>query len=209
MPDPIRAAAAAPIRRLRGWRIHHRRSRLPRLVLVVAVGLGSGLAVDHALDEAHAARAAWQPGAPVWLLRRDLPAGTVVAADDVALAAVPHHLRPEDATTEDPRGRRLRHPVAAAEILRDARLTDGDRSETAARLGPDRVGLAIEHRGVSLLPGDRVALHALLDGRALTRGQGEVVATGDGQLIVAVDERDVAGVIRSLSTGGVVAVLLG
>jgi Flp pilus assembly protein CpaB len=191
---PVRDRLAATRRTVRRA-VLARRRMLAALLTAVAVGVGL-----------HVTTAPPPPQVPVLVAARDLPAGAVVAADDVrrvgfAPGSVPHGL------ADDPAGRTLAGPLRAGEPLTDVRLvgpalTDGYpglvavpvRLPDAGMAGLLRVGDRIDL--VSADPQGRAAQTVAADVPvlALPDTPTEVGATGlTGRLVVVgARPRDVA-----------------
>lgn len=141
----------------------------------------------------------------VWVATRDIAAGTILEAGTTAAVEVPRGLIPADATTEDPIDGRTRVDLAAGEILRDDRIA-GRSSAHAALTPPGTVTVALDRTSDLFSVGDRVDLHDLIDGRRLAT-DAVIVAVGDRDLGVAVDEAAIGEVVRGLGRGGIVTVL--
>jgi Flp pilus assembly protein CpaB len=95
-------------------------------------------------------------GVRVWVAARDLPAGTTLAARDVAARALPREAVPAG-VVRAAAGRTLSGPVRRGEPLTDARLRSGgllDEHDPAAVATPIRLADAAVARLVH--PGDRV-----------------------------------------------------
>ena len=188
-------------------RVTIRRSRCPRVVLTAAVGLSVGLWLSGIYDNAAMARAQWQTEIDGWTATRELEAGATLTADDIALTRLPSAGAPRDATVTDPYGLTLRDAMATGEILRDGRLTTAA-GQLAAQLGDADGGLTIASDGTPLEEGDLVDLYGLIDGNRLAVGA-SVIGVHEGFVTVAISDQQIRAVIQSLTTGGVVPVLVG
>ena len=89
---------------------------------------------------------------------RDLPAGTVLAAGDVSVAAMAPRVAPDGSSTEAAWfiGRQLAGRVRRGEELTDARLDDGPLALPGAGLVSAPVRLADAQAARLLQPGQRV-----------------------------------------------------
>ena len=141
-------------------------------------------------------------------MQHDLPAGALIGPEDTAVRLLPVAVVPRDPVLDDPTGSRLRDPVATDEVLREGRLSSRAGSASAARLPPGTAGLGIDDGGADFTIGDRIDLHGLLTGIRLAR-DAEVIALADGGITVAIGSAEIDAVIRALTTGGVVPVLVG
>ena len=184
-----------------------RRSRWPRLVLTAAVGLGLGLWLVGIYNNATTARAQWQTEINGWVVTSDLEAGTTLSTDDLAATRLPTAGTPHDATLRDPIGLTLRDSMASGEIVRDGRLTPAS-GQLAAQLGEATGALTIATDKTPLTPGDLVDLYGLIDGNRLAT-DASVIEVDEGFVTVAVADQQIQAVIRSLTVGGVVPVLVG
>ncbi|HEU5267794.1 MAG TPA: SAF domain-containing protein [Jatrophihabitans sp.] len=136
--------------------------RWPRLALAASCAL---LALDSAVS-AHGSptkRARTEPGRPVVIAARDLPAGRRLTSGDIAVVRWPDRLVP-DSAVQDIRsllGRRLAGSLARHEAVTTARLLGRD---LTTGLGPGLVAvpvpLADSHARDLLHPGDHVDLLA-------------------------------------------------
>lgn len=208
MSEPGRPTVVDLHARAAALRSTLRRSRLPRLVLVVLAGwaIGSWLASTHA--EARRARAAWGTEVTVWVARHDLPAGDVIEPGDIEQRRRPIALVPPGVTTRDPTGRRIRDPLVEGEPVHSARLAGTRVGAVAARLPHGAAAITLAHDGALLAIDDRVDLHGLLSGSRLAHGA-EVLAVDETHFTAAVRRDEVAAVVRALTTGGVVPVVTG
>ncbi|MCY3851646.1 MAG: SAF domain-containing protein [Acidimicrobiaceae bacterium] len=188
-------------------RVAVRRSRWPRFVLTAAIGLGVGLWLAGIYDSAATARAQWQTEIDGWVVTRDLEAGTTLTTDDLASTRLPTAGTPHDATLTDPNGLMLRDSMATGEIVRDGRLTTAT-GQLAAQLGEAAGGLTIATDGTPLGAGDLVDLYGLIDGKRLA-DDARVIEVHEGFATVAIADQQIQAVIQSLTTGGVVPVLVG
>ncbi len=141
-------------------------------------------------------------------MQNDLPAGVLIGPGDTVVRLLPVSVVPRDAVFDDPTGSRLRDAVAIDEVLREGRLSSRAESASAARLPPGTAGLSIDDGGADFTIGDLIDLHGLLTGIRLAR-EAEVIALADGAITVAIGSAEIDSVIRALTTGGVVPVLVG
>jgi Flp pilus assembly protein CpaB len=98
------------------------------------------------------------PTVAVVVAARDLPAGTVLAAGDVSVAAIAPRVAPDGSSTEAAWfiGRQLAGRVRRGEELTDARLDDGPLALPGAGLVSAPVRLADAQAARLLQPGQRV-----------------------------------------------------
>jgi len=187
-PDPPKLAAARGRRaspatragRVRELLVAAQRYRrfLAAALLAVAVVLAVG-----ALSPAP------PPTVAVVVATRDLPAGSVLSATDVTVAAMAPRVAPDGSSTEAAWfiGRQLAGRVRRGEELTDARLDDGPLALPGAGLVSAPVRLADAQAARLLQPGQRVDVLAAdtstttgLDAAAATTG-----SSGLGELPVA------------------------
>lgn len=184
-----------------------RRSRWPRLVLTIVIGSAVGFWLVGIYDNATTAQAQWQTEVDGWTATRDLVAGTTLVTGDVAPTRLPTAGTPHDATLTDPHGLTLRDSMAGGEIVRDGRLTTAN-GRLAAQLGDAAGALTISTDGTPLEAGDLVDLYGLIDGNRLAT-DAAVIEVHEGFVTVAIADQQIQAVIRSLTVGGVVPVLVG
>ena len=189
-----------------GVRVSISRSRWPRLLLTIVVGLAIGLWLNGIYNDATTAQAQWQTEIFGWTATRDLEAGSTLAAGDMAATRLLASGTPRDVTLTDPNGLTLTDSLATGEILRDGRLTSKS-GKLAAQIGANAGALTIASDGAPLLVGDLVDLYALIDGRRLATAT-TVIDVQEGFVTVAITEAEIRAVIISLTTGGVVPVLV-
>jgi len=173
--------------------------------LATAVLLGCSLAITVGLQlDAAGLRRSYGAGQTVWVLRRDVPAGSALRAGDLEARPVPAAFLaagPADAGT-DQTGRITTVALTAGEVLLERRLADAAERGPTALLAPGSVGLTVPTpvpAGVTV--GDAVVLVLTGDGSSATasrgtgRAAGPIPATvigigaghdGDGQVVVAV-----------------------
>ena len=136
--------------RVRRWLRRHRR---PAAALLLA--LAAGLSV-------HAVAGEPPPGVAVAAAARDLPAGQVLRADDVAVVELPASLVPDGTLASgEATGRALSSAVRRGEPLTDARLVGPDQL-AAAPPGTMAVAVPVAEPATLAMvrPGDTVALLA-------------------------------------------------
>ena len=184
---------------------HHRRTRPILAALLIVLSL---VAVRAERNRARALRDDWGPAVTTWTAALDLDAGHVLLAGDLVVRDLPPVALPTDAVRDAPLGRRLADPVSAGEIIRLGRLQGGDVSPNGALVGPGRGAVSLTSPSPHLAVGDRVDLYGLLDGD-LVADRSEVIAISDGLAVVAVEARFLPAVIRALTLGDVVPVLVG
>ena len=201
-PDPRPRPDLATVR------LAIRRSRWPRIVLVVVVAIVVGGYLDRAAGNATEAANAWVVDDDIWVVTTDLDAGATIGPADVIRRSLPATALPRDATRESPVGQRLRDDLVTGEIVRTGRLADTAMGPLAARLPADSGGVRLLTPAPHLNPGDLVDLYALLSGERVAR-RAEVVAVDEGLPTVAIATAELAAVVRSFTTGDVVPVVVG
>lgn len=184
-----------------------RRSRWPRLILTVVVGLAMGWWLTGIYNDANDAREEWQTEFTGYVVAHDLEAGTTLAEGDMIASRLLLAGTPRDATLRNPIGQTLRDSMAAGEVIRDGRLT-ATASKLAAQLGGTSSGLTIANDGTPLTEGDIVDIYGLLNGGKLANGS-RVLSVGEDTITLAIQNSQLGGVIEALTTGGVLPVLVG
>lgn len=203
MPRPdSRADVRSIVARVR--RFSRRRSGrlvLATVLIGAAVQVVSGLGRDAAETER-----AWGEIDVVWVATAPVAAGAVITGDTAAPQRLPRIAVPVDAVFDSPLGRRAAVPLAPGEVLREARLGAG--GPLAVQLRADEGAIALPSGAPHLRPGDLVDLHALLTGDRVAAAA-RVLEVEDGIAIVAVADDDLGPVVRTFTTGDVVAVVVG
>ncbi len=183
------------------------RGRASRLVVTIIVGLALGIWLTGLHQSATQQQQRWQTEISGWVTTRDLPAGSTLQANDVVATRLLKAGSPRDATISNPEGLTLRDAMAEGEIVRDGRLSSA-KSELAAQIANDYGAITIPNDGTPLANGDLLDLYALIDGNLLATNT-TVINTQEGFVTVAITETQIRQVIVSLTTGGVVPVLVG
>lgn len=201
---------------------HRRIRRVRRAVLVRRRALSGVAAAVAVLLGLQAAAPEPDPTALVVAATRDLPAGTVIGAGDVAVRALPPDAVPAGALVDAAAllGRTSTGPVREGEVLTDVRVVSG----TLLEGYPGRVAAPVriaDAGAVSLLRvGDTVDVVAAdPQGRreavtvaeraavvALPRAPGSALATG-GLLVLAVTD-DTARALAAAAVSGYLSVVL-
>jgi hypothetical protein len=189
-------------------RLAMRRSRWPRIILVLIVAFVVGGYLDRAAGEATEAADAWAPLTDVWVAAGDLEAGIALEPADLVRRSLPAVALPRDPVRESPVGRRLHDGLVAGEVVRDGRLADGATGPLAARLPEGAGGVRLLNPAPHLAAGDVVDLYALLSGERVARGA-EVISMDDGLPTVAIAAGELPAVVRAFTTGDVIPVLVG
>jgi pilus assembly protein CpaB len=204
-------------------RLRRPSSPLHLLRQVAAVGL-LGVALVLSLRPAPIpAGDAPAPTVPLVVAAGDLPAGTVLAEADLAVARLPPDVRPEGAAAQsDPLlGRVLAAPVRAGEPLTDVRLVG---TGVTALLPPGQVAAPVRLADLAVAAlvrsGDRIDVLATTDGSptadvvaegALVLAAGSGTATTDdgsaGLLLVAVPP-EVAAQLAAAATAATLTITL-
>lgn len=203
--------------RLSAWRWVRWGRRLLAIGLLAAAALLAG-------GQPGGGRAADEPGVDVLIAQRDLAAGTLVAAGDIAVRAWPQRLVPTGTLTpaDEPVGRLLVGAVRAGEPLTDVRLL-GPGLSAALEPGLRAVPIRLADAGVAALlrAGDRIDLYAIGTGvddppssllarhvlvLAVPAQQDSVVPEG-GIIVVAAPEATAVRVVQAAYAQAVAATL--
>ena len=184
-----------------------RQSRVPRWLLVVVLALTAGVGYGQVHRAAVAAEAAWRPTSPAWVVVEDLTAGAVIGPADVESRLLPAAMLPRDARTTSPIGLRLRDSVVRGEIIRTGRLSEAASGSLGAQLPPGTAGMRLTDPTPHLSVGDTVDLYALLGGERVAE-RARVLMIDEGTATVALPEIFVPDVVRALTTGDVVPVVV-
>lgn len=203
-----------PRRSLRPVRPRLPRRALPWYLAVIALAVVTTLVVRGSLRRAAEAEAAYGRSRPVAVMVRDVPAGEVVAPDDLTVRRWPTALVPPGALDATPADRTALVPLVAGEALVEARLSGPGIDGPGALLGPDEraVPIPVTVPGLALEVGDRVDV---LAGGAIgggPTGDLPIGATGpdlvvSGATVVAVSEDAVAVAVPARSAADVAAAL--
>lgn len=196
--SPMRTSAL--MRSLR----HDRRTRPAVAALLIFASI-LGLRAEQARTTAM--REQWGPMITAWVAAADFEAGHLLSEGDLEARLLPPAAVPPDAVADPPHGSRLADPVGRGEIVRAARIRGGDISVNGSRVGPGRGAVALNSAAAHLEVGDRVDLYGLLDGVRVADDT-EIITITDGFPVVAIDDSDLAGVIRAFTVGDVVPVLV-
>ena len=152
------------------------------------------------------------PDVQVVVAAADVPGGTVLAADDLALQRLPQEARAPGSLTEVSAavGRRLGSPIAAGEAVTASRIVP--RSVTDG-LGHGRVALHVlladPGSADLLVPGDRVAVYPAGGGPELT-DDAAVLSVDPPRPVTTLDTGDgVRGTVLDLAAGDARSVLAG
>ena len=154
------------------------------------------------------AEAAWGTGQAVWVAAKTIEAGALVASSDVVRQPAPAALRPIDAATDDPTGKRVRVSLTEGEILRSADLGPAGIGPVAAAVAEGRHAVTIFASADIYAVGDRVGLVSIVDGRVLV-DDGIAVSTQPGSVTVSVDHTAISRVVGELGRGGIEVTLVG
>lgn len=206
MSEPVRPPAIAGPRALVGALRVSARSRRVRVVVALGLTLVLAQVARHADDRAAETQRAWEPSADVWVATTAVDAGTLLTDANTAPRRLPAAALPADAITGSPTGRRSAVDLAPGEILRDARL--GGAGPLASQLLPDEGIVTLTADAAHLTAGDTVDLYALLTGDMVAR-RARVIEVDTGIAVVAVPEAVLPAVVRTFTTGDVIAVLVG
>lgn len=184
-----------------------RRSRFPRWLLVVALAVTFGAGYGRVHRDAVTAQDAWRPTSPAWVAATDLSAGAVIGASDVESRLLPAATLPRDVQTKSPIGLRLRETVVRGEIVRTGRLSDAAAGTIGAQLRPGTAAMRLTDPAPHLSIGDTIDLYALLGGERVAE-RARVLTIDEGNATVAIAEVFVPDVVRALTTGDVVPVIV-
>lgn len=154
------------------------------------------------------------PTEPTVVAARDVPAGQVVSAEDVTVAAWPGSVRPSAALADPGEilGRRASAALTAGEPLTALRVV-GPASLAAA--GPDQVAVLLPDdplAGAGMLhPGDSVDVVGLSQdvARTLVSAASVLTVTEESGLVLAVPAAQAPAVAQAAGSGSVAAVLRG
>lgn len=211
MPEPSSSGVRRPSLRpdpsnIVAWIRLASRRRPGRVALAAALALGAFQVNARAEDRAERARRAWGEHETVWVATSPIDAGAVIHPDAVAPRQLPRAALPDDAATSSPVGRRTAVALAAGESIRSARLAG--RGPIAAQLADDEGAIGLTVAAPHVVPGDIVDLHSQLTGERVAAGA-RVLRVDDDVPVVAVAEADLAALVRTFTTGDVVAVVVG
>lgn len=180
-----------------------------RSVVAVVAALACALLVLRVTGRAEAATARYGQHVTVWALDQPLEPGAVIGAGDVTAERWPAAFVPEDATVDDPTGRRTAQVLRPGEVVVEHRLADGD-ERGAAALVPDGWRAIAVPALDAVLPvevGQRVDLLAALDPMG-TGAVGTVVAE-DGVVVHVADDETVTVAVPASDAGRAVAAMAG
>jgi Flp pilus assembly protein CpaB len=180
----------------------------------VAAALLTVLALAMALRPSPTPAGAGAPDAvPVAVSARDLPAGTVLTADDLATARYPPDAVPAGAAGDPARllGRALAGSVRAREPITDARLVGSgvtsllaDGQVAAPVRLTDLAVAALVHTGdrvdVLATPADAPAAEVVAEGALVVAATGTDDEAGAGLLLLAVDDETAARLAAAATT---------
>ncbi|MEM7141172.1 MAG: SAF domain-containing protein [Actinomycetota bacterium] len=191
-----------------GWSTDARRRRGPRLVATAALAWALVAVSGSAVHQAERDRDAWGSTTSAWVATRPVAAGATLTAADVTNRALPRAVVPADpdALADSPIGRRATTDLVDGEIVLADRLAAS--SGVAALLRDGEGAIALARATPHLDVGHRVDLHALVTGERLA-SSARVVQLTDAVPVVAVAAGQLPAVIRAMTTGDVVAVLVG
>lgn len=194
LPSLLRRLTSAP------WRLYRR----PLTLGAAAAALScASLASIVGADDARA----------VVVASRDLPAGHVVAVDDVELVDRAVGAIPDDALTISPLGRATNAAIVAGEVVVERRLGRRGASAAATLVPADHVAVAVARdlAPPGALVGDRVdLLSAGFELRArLLVSAATIVADDDRAFAVAVPAESATDVVDAVLSGSLVAALAG
>lgn len=179
---------------------------------VLTLAAVTALVVGTVQSRADAAKRAWGTARPVAIATHDLEAGSVLRADDIAIADWPVAITPPGAIEVAPVGRTLVSAVGRGEAITRGRVAPEGVHGLAALVpaGWRAVAIAVPTATVPLQRGDAVDLLA-------TAADGSVTGTiAEAAIVLAADERAVtvalpkdivARVAGALLTGAVVPAL--
>ncbi|MFT5203299.1 MAG: hypothetical protein ACI9C1_002697 [Candidatus Aldehydirespiratoraceae bacterium] len=136
--------------------------------------------------------------AEAWVVRDEIAEGATISAAAVARLPVPHLLHPADAMTESPIGHTSGVRLVAGEIVRATDLATMPH-------GTGAIELQVPARHLTV--GDTVDLYDLLSGDPVATGA-TVIELHDQLPTIAIATAEVSAVVRSLTNGEVVPVLV-
>ncbi len=185
------------------WRLYRR----PLAVVVLAVGLAGATFVVLGGAERDE-----QPTMAVVVAAGDVAAGSPISSSDLRVEQRVVDEVPPDAATGDVIGRVAAADLLAGEAIAERRLAPAGLGPVPALLGPNSVGVTMPIEGTppGMAVGDRLellAVDALDAARPLARG--DVIALDDRSVTVAVPAERGPEVVRSLTSGALVPIIVG
>ncbi len=201
------------------WRGH--RSRLARAALALILGLAAVVTVGRQSARAERILAAYGTTRRVPVAAHDLAVGQVLDLHDVTWRTLPPAGLPRDVLTTSPVGRTVVERVARGAVLGRLQVAPDGLSGLAARVPPGQRALAVPRHGTGLhlAVGDRVdvidpggpatGLDTAGDAAAVVARAVEVLAVGDTEVVVAVDDHDARSVAAALAHDTPVLALVG
>ena len=185
-------------------------------LFAVSLALFTGLTVARLLTEA-ASRAERLGGLrDVRVTTRNIGAGHQLSAGDVAVRRLPAAVLPEGPVAASPAGHTTLVPLAAGEIVLEAKLAPWGLEGVAALVPPGRRALAIPtpKGGIALRRGNQVEVLATLETAeggteptfAVARSA-QVLDVGEESVTVAVTPEEAARVAMAVSRGTVTVAL--
>jgi Flp pilus assembly protein CpaB len=194
--------------------LRSRRSRRRLLVSTLLAVVAGGLAASAVARAEHAAQG-YGEVVEVPVVVRLVPAGSVVAGDDVERRPLPRALVP-GGVAEEAVGRVAADALRPGEVVLEARL-GGSGSGPAALLQPGERALVvpIDERSPALSVGDHIDVLAPDDSAAPSSParrvarSARVIAVGDVQVTIALPLADLGGVARAVLDGAVALALVG
>lgn len=186
------------------WSLQRRWARLQRPLALILLTCGALLLWGRSTSAT--------PTAPTLVAARDVPAGQVLTADDVTVAAWPATVRPAAALAApgDVVDRRVTSALTAGEPLTATRVVS---PSSVAAAGEGLVAVLLPEDPLAaaglVRPGDRVDVIGRTDdlARTLVSGVAVLTVTEDAGLIVAVPAGSAPDVVQAVGTDSVAAVL--
>lgn len=182
---------------LSALRHHWRARRWPRLAVAAGLIIMATQPLVAAQRQSENVAAGWA-GAEAWVVRDEIAAGAAISAAAVTRLPVPRLLRPVDAVTESPIGRTSGVRLVAGEIVRTTDMATMPHNTGA-------IELQVPARHLTI--GDTVDLYDLLSGDPVATGA-TVIELHDQLPTIAITTAEVGAVVRSLTNGEVVPVLV-
>lgn len=197
-PGPVSAASVG------------RRRVLRRQLAAGVLAVLAGLLVHRGLDDAATARAAWEGGRRVLVLRSPVGAGSRIRADDVEVLRLPSIATPSDAVAALPGGATAAIDLGAGTAVGRSMVSSHRRNPVARSLGAGRVAVVVRTGDLPspATPGDVVDVTAPDWAAPVATGAHVIREDGDA-VTLAVREVDASATATAGLAGPVALVLRG
>lgn len=187
-----------------------RRRVLRRQLAAGVLAVVAGLLVHRGLDDAATARAAWEGGRRVLVLRSPVGAGSQIRADDVEVLRLPSVATPSDAIATLPGGATASIDLGAGTAVGRSMVSSRRRNPVARSLEPGRVGVVVRTGDLPspATPGDVVDVTAP-DWELPVATTAHVIRVDGDAVTLAVREVDASATATAGLAGPVALVLRG